>query len=191
MWTGSLSGLSAVEDFVPVGDESAIVTAGTDLCSLTHVLRVDYKFVTGQLVLERPEVLHTGGYLRLGRQTEDGTIQFSDGRFVPHQPFEEFYTDDAPNGRIYRDGEVFIDHFDEYVEVGNPWRSGRWLYFECRKALPQAPLNWELWKMNLDTMEKRFVIEGANPCVYKDRLHISVWNAKDWRFDFGIVAVQD
>lgn len=172
-----------VEDFVPYSDDRALVTAGLSYRDLNFILDVRYGF-TGELVLDEPIILETGSYLRLGHW--NGGLVFSEGWEGPHQPFRHetglYYSDDAPTARLYRDGEVLIDHWDGVPELGNPWVDES-LWFEARDN-GKAPEGWSIYRADLDGGNIERVCEGANPCVYKGFLYYGLWNGRN--FDIGV-----
>lgn len=135
------------------------------------------------LVLSNPVIIREGPYLRLGHLRE-GRLISSDGFKGPHQPFKTddalYFTNGAPNGRIYKNCSVFIDHWDDFVEVTNPWVDGEDIYFEARREHNEAPEGWELWRADIATGVKQRICDGANPCVYKGHLYYSVWNGESF-----------
>jgi hypothetical protein len=176
-----------IEDFVPVSDNRALVTAGKDYRHLCFILYVSYRF-TDRLELSEPAIVHTGTYLRLGHLYGSDII-YSDGWKGPHQPFKHktgyYYSDGAPAAKLYRDGKVLIDHWDGLAEVGNPWVDDH-LWFEARHERQQAPQGWGIYRADLDGTNRKFLFVGANPCTYKDTLYYGLWNGE--AFD---IAVKD
>src|SRR5262245_52546765 len=70
-------GPCVIEDFVPISDNRALVTAGKHLRLLEFILEVSFEFGDTLWVYD-PEVLRRGRYLRLGHLFE-GSLVFSDG----------------------------------------------------------------------------------------------------------------
>lgn len=125
--------------------------------------------------------------MRLGHAHEGGVV-YSEGWEGPHQPFQHgddlYNTDDAPHGKIYKNAEVWLAPWQNYVEVGNPWVDGEWLYYEARRKNRSPPAGWEIWRCHLTTRDREFVIDGANPCVFDKKLYYGVW--KNARFEIAV-----
>jgi len=108
------------------------------------------------------------------------------GGSTKHQPFLHedrlYYTDDWPNVRIYREGVVYLDHFDGYVQVGNPhWGDGV-MYFEARRDPdPRRPEGWEVWMRDMDG-ELRYLCKGANPAYHNGWLYWGEWNGQGFTY---------
>lgn len=187
--TDANSGLSlAVEDFVPYSDERAVVTCGRHTRDLREIRDVRYEVKPGVVELSDSKVIATGEYLRLGHMSPIGLV-YSDGWEGPHQPHWAngvcWCTDDAPNGRVYCNGELAIDHFDSFVEVCNPWVSGPWVYFEANRW-HESPGTWQIWRMEIASGLKGFVTEGANPSVFGNILWFERWLGNG----FGLCSVE-
>lgn len=181
-----------VEDFVPISDTRALISAGPGFRNLVVIAEVDwrttqltnvdnpYKEDGACIVLENPEIIRVGQYLRLGHYANERALIYSDGFTGPHQPFLHrghiYWTNDAPDGRIYRDGELFIDHWPGIVEVSNPWVTDEAIYFEARDEGIAAPEGWWIWRSDLTGQNKHRVSRGANPCVYDGTLYYGIWN---------------
>jgi hypothetical protein len=122
--------------------------------------------------------MREGTYLRLGH-LYDGELIFSDGWKGPHQPFRYmeslYYSDDAPHARIYRDGELLIDHWPGVAEVCNPWVDG-YIWFEARDEDIAAPFGWYLYRADLDGKNIIRLFPGANPCLLGSTLYYGLWN---------------
>ena len=180
-----------VEDFVPVSDTEALITAGPGLRDLSAIALVEWSIEGECIVLSRPIVLRSGEYLRLGNLTKGGGLIYSEGWEGPHQPHlaggRYYCTNDAPCGQIYRDGKLFIDYWDDTVEVTNPWvdEVGGHIYFEARDGSSMAPTDWNVWRCDMDGENKELVVHGANPCVFDGSLYFGVWNGHC--FDIGIM----
>ncbi len=197
----SSSGASfLVEDFVPSPDPqdcTALITYGESYDKLNMLACVEWVINGTRIEFSAPlgASLMVGEQMRLGHRGDDGEVVCSRSVDGPHQPFQHgedrYHTDDAPHARIYKNGELFVDHWGEYREVGNPWVDGSTLYFECLSRSETAPNGWELWRMDLETREKSFWMRGANPCVHDGRLILSVWNTVTNRFDIGITSLND
>ena len=164
-------GECVIEDFVPISKERVLVTAGPDLRRLRAIVETDWD-------LGNPKVLVWGCYLRLGHFTDH--LVYSEGWETPHQPFEHetgrYYTNDAPEGRLYKDEKLLIDHWFGVAEVGNPWISGDTLYFEARDSRIDDPTGWWIYSSTLEGKNIRKLIQGANPCVFEGNLYYGIWN---------------
>lgn len=185
------------EDFVPISDQLALITTGRSLNALDQIEVVPYRINDGRVsIVGRCAVVAKGNRLRLGGMFND-TLVYSHDRGVVgahcqsvtgHQPFVAdgiYYTDDWPDVRIYRDGQVFLDHFGEMVQVGNPcWAEGV-LYFEARSNPdPKRPDLWEIWRLN---GEPERVCTGANPAYWDGKLFVGEWNGRG--FDYRCTSV--
>jgi len=187
------------EDFVPVSSTRALITTGELLETLDRVEEVGYTVgADGRVHLnrERVHVLAHGKGARLGGRF-NGVLVYSDvdlgviGAAVEsrtaHQPFVRqedgavYYTDSWPLTRIYRDGAVYLDHFDGYIQVANPcWAGGR-LFFEARRdPHPERANLWEVWEW--DGYTRRRCWPGANPAFWDGRLFWGEWNGAN--FDY-------
>lgn len=173
-----------VEDFVPVSNSRALVTTGPGFRNLTTVVEVDWHEDGECLILDNPTVIRTGEYLRLGHYASGGGLIYSDGFEGPHQPHfaygHIYWTNDAPNGRIYRDGKLFIDHWSGIAEIGNPWATRDAIYFEARNETVAAPDGWWVWRAGHDGKDMVRVCQGANPCVFKETLFYCAWNGSSF-----------
>lgn len=190
-----LSGSSMVfEDFVPTGDTVALVTRGKRFRELTEIALVEYSEVNGvfDVDFEGGILCAEGENCRLGGQFDRLVYSTSKGlrgakahSKTAHQPFihkgKTYYTDDWPHVRIYReDGRVVVDHWDDYIQVGNPCIHGQVMYFEARTTdAPDKPDAWEVWKF--DGKEKSFVCQGANPAWWNG-LIIGEWNGRGFTY---------
>lgn len=174
-------GPCAIEDFVPVTEERALVTAGPHLRKLSFILDVHYRFGDGTLDLSDPAIVREGDYLRLGHLHDDEGLVYSEGWEGPHQPFRHdgslYYSDDAPSARLYRDGKVLIDRWDGVAEVGNPWVDD-FIWFEARAEGDEAPWGWHLYRANLDGSNVTKLFVGANPCMFRETLYYGLWNGR-------------
>ena len=181
------------EDFFPLSSGLALVTTGRQLNSLDSIGEVHYKVEDGVVVFlsEPRQILRVNG-VRLGGRF-DGKLVYSCSEGIvgaevesktAHQPFVRdavYYTDDWPEVKIYRDGEVFIDHFNDMVQVGNPCWIHDSLYFEARNTRhPQRADKWEIWRLRKEKLE--FVCIGANPAGLDNQLFWGEWNGRD--FDY-------
>ena len=173
-------GSCVVEDFVPCTKDKAIISAGPGYRELTVIAQVEYRF-DGVLHLENPIIIQEGDYLRLGHIHGDDLI-YSDGWENLHQPFyhegDIYYTDDAPNGRIYKNGSIFINHWPGIAEIGNPWVHEDRVWFEARYASDEAPEGWWIYTVDMNGEDDERVCQGANPCIYEDTLYYGLWNGK-------------
>lgn len=194
------------EDVVALDDTTALLTVGYSLANLDRLLLVNYvEKEQGRLEFTPIEVLATGGYLRLGNVV-GGCAYFSDGGQPnnegkvykldlltkettlvrtgpegPHQPCfgpdeKLYYTGEAPEGKIYCDGEIFVDTYDNFREVTNPFIYNNFLYYEALLSEHYCnPLGWSIYRMNLETQEKEVVIKGANPSLYNGFLYYDIY----------------
>ena len=176
-------GLCVVEDFVPYSSTRALISAGKGFRELNFILDVEYEF-KDKLYLSDAHVVREGTYLRLGHYNEADFPVSSEGWEGPHQIFEYkgsyYYTNDAPNGRLYCDGEVLIDHWGEVAELGNPWVVGGRIWFEVRNKSNSAPERWRIHYSDLEGGSITYFCEGANPCIYKDTLYYGIWNGSSF-----------
>jgi len=140
-------GPCVVEDFVPYSSTRALISAGKGFRELNFILDVRYEF-GDKLYLSDDRIVREGTYLRLGHYNEADFPVSSEGWEGPHQLFEYkesyYYTNDAPNGRLYRDGEVLIDHWGDIEELGNPWVTEGRIWFEARSKHFPAPEGWRI-----------------------------------------------
>ncbi len=172
---------------MPYSDGLALISAGPAYTSLTTIARVMYGFDGKWLVLARPVPLATGKHLRLGHWYKKELV-YSDGVEGPHQPFrtprKKWYTDDAPNARIYCNGKR-VPGINGFAEYGNPWVIEDWMWFEARQAGSPAPGGWENWKRDLRGMMGTIrVTKGANPAIWNRSLYFGRWNGEC--FDIGV-----
>jgi hypothetical protein len=195
MWSGRL-----FEDFFPVSDSIALVTTGKKLDALDRIETVGYSVRGSKVEIgERLAVLTHGTGLRLGGLFNGRLVYSEIGKGIvgepnnapasAHQPFVKdgsvYYTDGWPQVRIYRNGEVFLDHFNDMEQVGNPCWVGDSMYFEARADDdPRRPDLWEIWRYdgNLD-----FVCMGANPSYWNGRLFVGEWNGRN--FDYRCATI--
>jgi len=179
-------GPCVVEDFVPYSDTRALVSAGKGFRELNYILDVKYEF-RDKLYLSEKEIIRIGDYVRLGHYDEWGELVHSDGWKHNHQPFMYqglcYETGDAPNGKLYRDEELLIDHWGEVAELGNPWVVDDRIWFEVRDKDNPAPEGWNIHYADLDGGNITYFCPGANPCIYKDMLYYTIWNGTS--FDFA------
>lgn len=179
----SCGGLLIVEDFVPFSHTRALVTCGPDLRHLCVVGEVNWRIDGEEIVLSNMEVLVRGDYVRLGHYHQDALI-YSDGWLGKHQPHmagKHYYcSNDAPEARIYRDGKLFIDHWNGVAEVCNPWVHDEHIYFEARDEGVKAPLGWDVWRCDLSGENREKICHGANPCVFRGLLYYGVWNGRSF-----------
>jgi len=200
----SMSSGLLFEDFVPVSDTHALITTGLVLDRLTRIELAQYAVKDGRVAVNSVlggVLVCDGGHHRLGHVHSNTSkafhLVYSNGNGIvgadvesktAHQPFvygcHVYYTDDWPNVRIYKDGEVFLDHFERYCQVGNPhWGADGMMYFEARKdADPQRPEAWEVWRYNPRAQMRRRVCQGANPAYYKGRLFWGEWNGRGFSY---------
>jgi len=176
------------EDFFPIDDRLALITTGHKLGMLDRIELYRYTIKKNRVVLQHEiETIIHGESLRLGGMF-DNQLVYSDANGVggiegktAHQPFiherSVYYTDDWPHVKIYKDGEVFVDHFDDMIQVGNPcWLNGT-LYFEARNTdHPQAADQWKICRLNGDKPEVMW--PGANPAGLENKLFWGEWNGK-------------
>lgn len=164
-------GLLQIEDFVPISKKRVLVTAGKNIRRLIFILEVDWD-------LRNPVHLKVGKYLRLGHMYNKELI-YSDGWKSFHQPFKHstglYETNDAPNGRIYKDKKLFIDCWKEMAEIGNPWISEDLIFFEGRENDHSAPEGWWIYCADLNGKNIRKLIKGANPCIFNEKLYYGKW----------------
>lgn len=182
------------EDFVPISHDRALVTTGPELTALDRIERVAYRVREGKVETWGPETLVMGEHLRLGglfggrlvySDRASGVVGWDAPSPTAHQPFEHegalYYTDDEPWPRIYREGMLFLGHFGDMVQVGNPCWAGGAMYFECRSDPdPCRPDLWEIWRLDRDG--PRFVVRGANPASYGDWLFWGEWNGRGFEY---------
>ena len=165
-----------VEDFVPISSTRILITAGQSYRELNFILETDWD-------LGNPVEVKRGRYLRLGHVFE-GELIYSKGWQGKHQPFQHesgfYYSDDAPTARLYKDGEVLIDHWDGIAEVGNPWIDRDVIYFEARVSHLPAPYGWDIYRADLDGKNIKRLLHGANPCMFEDFLYYGIWNGKSF-----------
>lgn len=197
-------GPCVVEDFVPYSDERALVSVGKNFRELNFILDVEYKF-RDKLYLNDIRVWKSGNYLRLGHQIEcpnrfalSGMLReliYSDSWEEPHQPFyyqgKHYYSDDAPNARLYCDGKILINHWGEVEELGNPWIVDDRIWFEARDKSNPAPEGWNIHYADLDGGNITYFCPGANPCIYKDMLYYGIWNGTSFNIARRSVKVDD
>lgn len=108
-----------------------------------------------------------------------------------HQPFYDastgylYYTDNAPNGRIFINNSVspLFGLNEGYAEITNPFICNGFMYFEARKTENSAPQGWELWARSLDSGKCVFLDMGANPSLLGQDLFYGRWNNKNNCFD--------
>lgn len=191
------------EDFVPISDSIALITTGRTLTELDRIETVGYSIIGSRVEIgERLSTLIKGRGLRLGGLF-DGSLVYSErGRGIfgipnnasseAHQPFvhdgEVYYTDDWPHVRIYRGGNVFMDHFDGRIQVGNPCWTGGGMYFEARSDDdPARPDSWEIWCYDSYDGSLSFVCMGANPSYWNGTLFVGEWNGRN--FDYRCTAL--
>jgi len=133
---------------------------------------------------------------KLNLLTDEITIVMT-GPENPHQPFfnldkKLYYTGDAPRARIYCNGNVFIENDDDFRECGNPFIYNNFMYFECLPHnMAHRPQGWVIYRMNLTTHEKEFVIKGANPSLYNGFLYYDVYQAGSSSFLAYRVKLED
>ncbi len=179
-----------VEDFVPLSNERALISAGPGFRQLNYILDVAYCFGT-TLSFSDPKVLREGEYLRLGHY-DDGELVSSEGWQGPHQPFRKdgrlYYSDGAPNAKLYRDGELLIDHWPGVAEVCNAWVDD-FIWFEARDESIPAPQGWSLYRADLDGQNIVRLFPGANPCLIGNTLYYGLWNGKS--FDIATADRRD
>lgn len=193
--------LMVVEDFFPLSESTALITQGPTFSRLERIDLVNYAMRGNQVVLlkdGRHRRLATGIHLRLGGVFA-GRLMYSDeGKGIvgspvygktAHQPCigpdgSLYYTDYtefvlAPEHvAIYRDGQPFVPHFGEYIQVGNPCWAGEILYFEARKTIdPERPDLWEIWRRSPQGA-LQFVRLGANPATWGGWLFWAEWIAR-------------
>lgn len=196
------------EDFVPTTQERALISTGLSLVKLTCIelaywtlrangrVRVTIPPPNKATVLARGKGLRLGGLFGSTLLYSDcvcGVIGVEVGSPTAHQPFlykgSVYYTDDWPLVQIYtttpglQDRRLFLGHFGEYTQVGNPhWAPGGVMYFEARKDPdPCRPELWEVWKRLPDgTVEK--VCQGANPSYFDGRLFWGEWNGRAFTY---------
>lgn len=187
-------GPCVVEDFVPYSDEWALISAGRGFRELNFILGVRYEF-RDKLYLSGVEVLQEGEYLRLGHYDEWGKLVHSDGWEGPHQSYYHqgyhYYSDDAPNAKLYCDGEILIDHWGDIEELGNPWVTNDRIWFEARSKLFPAPEGWRIYYATLEGEDITYFCIGANPCVYRDTLYYGIWNGTSFDIARRNVKVDD
>lgn len=186
---------------MPVSDTEALITTGASLNALDRIERVGYAVDAGDRVHVGPGglVLAEGESLRLGGWFGDALVYSSAkgvrGASAPtrtaHQPFVHqgtlYYTDGWPHVSIYRDGELFLGHFGDMVQVGNPCWAGDVMYFEARATDdPRAAGAWQIWKRDADGALS-FVCQGANPATHEGRLFYGTWNGRC--FDYRCRAI--
>lgn len=172
-------GLCVIEDFVPYSDTRALVSTGKSFRELNFILDVEYGF-EDKLYLYGPKVMAVGEYLRLGHYDGSGGVIYSEGWEDAHQTFyhkgNKYYSNGAPNAKLYKNGEVLIDHWGEVEELGNPWILDDRIWFEAREKGTPAPEGWRIHYSDLDGKNITYFCEGANPCIYKDTLYYGIWN---------------
>ncbi len=173
-------GSCVVEDFVPYSEDRALISIGPDYRTLCAIVDVSYKF-DETLHLGDMKILRTGEYLRLGHLYK-GELFYSENWQGVHQPFihegNVYYTANAPNGKIYKNGKLLIDHWPGISELGNPWIHEDRIWFEARYEIAEAPAGWLLHHSNMDGEDIQYVCIGANPCIYEDTLYYGLWNGK-------------
>jgi len=199
------------EDFVPIDDGSvALITEGNSSTSLTMISKINFTIEGSTITLgDNIETIVTGSYLRLGNVV-DNILYYSDGApcrdskvmsvdlktkktneitsisGVPVQPFYStdgkfYYSDEAPTAKIFCNNDLYVDHYEDFVEVGNPFIDNDIMYYEARRADRPAPGGWELWKINMTTKQQVYICDGANPSIFENDIFYGKWI--DNRFD--------
>ena len=180
------------EDFVPISETTALITTGDYYTNLTEIKVAGYVIEDGKVKITSTHPFIKGKHLRLGNLM----ISYSDNKTYEgeemEQPFklplgDVLYT---KNKVIYFNDMPFIELWDDYEEMGNPFADGHgWIYFEARKKENTAPKGWEIWKFNIITEERVQVKEhGANPVVWEGKLYYSRW--KGGRFDTYVEEIK-
>ena len=186
--------IQVFEDFYPVSKEEAYFVGGPQFVKLIRLCKANWSETPeGVVHVSNVEIVKRGTYLRLGNFYNGELIYSEKGIGVvgsditsktAHQPFKTdhglYYTDDSPNARIYKDGELFLDHWDGYKEIGNPFIDGDLMYFEGREDHKPAPKGWEIWTFNLRTGEKKKILQqAANPYVFEGKMYYTDFS--QWR----------
>lgn len=172
---------SDYEDFYPITENLALVTTGDRL--LTEIRIVTHWEVdeNGKVIIKNSYPFIKGNHLRLGNIYKGKLFYSDDGYFEGEEKEQPFrfeggllYTFDT---RIYMNGKILIDHWDNYISVGNPTVDGDLVYFEANKNGSQE--GWDIWRFNLKTKEKELVKEhAANPNVLNGNLYYTKWNGR-------------
>lgn len=181
------------EDFFPVKNGWALITRGVSFDKLNEVVLTQYVEIHGKFVVDYESGIlqATGVNCRLGGQF-DNRLVYSTDSGVPgvksktaHQPFvygnSIYYTDDWPHVKIYRDDkELVVDHWDDYLQVGNPCVHSDTIYFEARNTDdPKAVDAWEIWKQK--GKRRTFVCKGANPAWWNG-LIVGEWDGSKFSY---------
>lgn len=179
MQDSSAGALVVVEDFQPITDRRALITAGSTLRDLHTLGECTYEFYSGGFLrLKELEVMISGRYLRLGN-LHKGQLIYSDGWECPHQPFKSdnhfYYSFGAPKASIYRDALPFIVSGGDFLEVGKAFEHEGLVYFEANKTA-ESPDTWEIWVMNPESRYMERIALGANPAIYNGTLYFDRWN---------------
>lgn len=200
------------EDFFPLSRTHCLVTSGWALSNLSRIEKARYTVAGGKvLLIDEPwQIVATGTHCRLGGQWGDQLVYSDTAKGIvgcggkasrtAHQPFlyggHLYYTDFLNRHdpkkliKLYRDGELFIDHFwhqdHQYVQVGNICITPNGdCYFEARwDTDPKRPELWEIWKRTSQG-ELSFVCIGANPAHFEEEVYAGKWNGKN--FDYQVI----
>lgn len=178
-----------IEDFVPYSNERALISAGPGFRNLSFIIDAAYS-LGPSIAFSDIKIVRRGKYLRLGHY--DGELVSSEGWDGPHQPFRKdghlYYSDGAPNAKLYRDGELLIDHWPGVAEVCNAWVDD-FIWFEARDEDTPAPYGWHLHRADLDGTNIVRLFQGANPCVFGETIYYGLWNGQS--FDIATADRRD
>jgi hypothetical protein len=166
-----------IEDFVPLTANRALITMGRSYRELNFIAEASYEFgaMLGDFTIRKE-----GKYLRLGHE-RDGEVIYSEGWRGPHQPFQlngnRYCSDGAPDAKLYRDGELLIDHWPGVAEVCNAWVD-EFIWFEARDEKVPAPDGWWICRADLKGGNIEMLFPGANPCMFDGNLYYGLWNGQ-------------
>jgi len=188
------------EDFFPLSDRHALITTGEKLNRLDKIETISWKLMGDRVFFTSdPLEVVSAPNVRLGGVFDGKLVYSHSGGIVgadifsptAHQPFVKdndiYYTDEWPKVKIHKhDGvsefaEIYVDHFGQMQQVGNPCWIGDDLYFEARESVaPKDAGLWQIWRLRNGELE--FVTYGANPAGLQNKLFWGEWNGKCFNY---------